>query len=397
MHETTRLLRDLVRLPSVNPMGLPVEGPLYLEGRLGDYLENHFRERGYQYARQSVAPGRDNLLAIAEPEKPHGTLIFEVHQDTVPVEGMTIDPFGAVIDSGRLYGRGACDVKGGMAAMLAAFGRYAQERPRGGPRLVLACTVDEEFTFLGVQRLVRERLGPDPVRAVVAEPTGLDLVQAHKGVVRWVISTTGRACHSSTPEQGINAIYRMGRLLPHLEQYAERLRQSACDPLLGPPTLSVGTIHGGASVNVVPDGCRIDIDRRLIPGEQPEDAPRQLDAYLRQHTPEVEFTTQPPYLNCPSLAPTGSDLIAEPLGQAIEAVRGKKPRVLAVPYGTDASSLALAGIPSVVFGPGDIAQAHTKDEWIELAQVEMAAEILYRFACWEAANGLVGRTRGVGN
>jgi len=378
MHETTRILRDLVRIPSINPMGQSVEGPLYYEGRIGDYLETHFREHGYPYERQPVAPGRDNLIACAEPEQPHGTLIFEVHQDTVPVEGMSIDPFGAVIDAGRLYGRGACDVKGGMAAMLAAFALYAKQRPRGGPRLVLACTVDEEFTFLGVQRLVQHRLGPEPVRAVVAEPTGLDIVHAHKGVVRWAITTTGRACHSSTPEQGINAIYRMGRLLPHLEQYAERLRHSARDPLLGEPTLSVGTIHGGASVNVVPDRCRVEIDRRLIPGERPEEAPQKLDAYLRQHAPEVEFVTEPLFLHCPSLAPTGSEAIALSLSRAIEAVRGKKPRLLGVPYGTDASSLALAGIPSVVFGPGDIAQAHTKDEWIELAQVELAAEILYR-------------------
>jgi acetylornithine deacetylase/succinyl-diaminopimelate desuccinylase-like protein len=147
---------------------------------------------------------------------------------------------------------------------------------------------------------------------------------------------------------------------------------------LGEPTLSVGTIHGGASVNVVPDRCRVEIDRRLIPGERPEEAPQKLDAYLRQHAPEVEFVTEPLFLHCPSLAPTGSEAIALSLSRAIEAVRGKKPRLLGVPYGTDASSLALAGIPSVVFGPGDIAQAHTKDEWIDLDQVEMAAEILYR-------------------
>jgi acetylornithine deacetylase len=377
MHETTRLLRDLVQLPSVNPMGLSVEGSIYLEGRVGDYLEAHFRDQGVTYERQTAAPGRDNVVAVVEPEETHGTLVFEVHQDTVPVEGMTIDPFAAHIESGRLYGRGACDVKGGMAAMLAAFGRYARERPRRGPRLVLACTVDEEFTFLGVQRLVRDRLGPDPVRAVVAEPTGLNIVHAHKGVVRWAITTMGRACHSSTPEQGINAIYRMGRLLPLIERYADELSRSAHDPLLGRPTLSVGTIHGGASVNVVPDGCRIDIDRRLIPGEVPVEAPRHLDAYLRRHAPDVEFTTGALYLNCPSLALTGSEAIAAPLGRVIDAVRGRH-ELHAVPYGTDASSLALVGIPTVVFGPGDIAQAHTKDEWIELAQVEMAAEILFR-------------------
>jgi acetylornithine deacetylase len=360
-------------------MGLHVEGPIYFEGRVTDYLEAHLRGLEVRVERQPVAAGRENIVAVYEPATPVGTLVLEVHQDTVPVEGMTVPPFEGLMENGRLYGRGACDVKGGMAAMLSAFGRVARERPSRGPRLVLACTVDEEFTFLGVQRLVREPLGPAPVMAVVAEPTGLDIVNAHKGVARWAITTAGRACHSSTPERGINAIYRMGRLLPVIERYAEELRQSAKDALLGPPTLSVGTIHGGASVNVVPDGCRMDVDRRLIPGEEPHAAPGQLEAYLRKHAPEVEFSSGGLYLHCPALAAAGSDEIAQRLGVAIDRIRGRH-AVHAVPYGTDASSLALAGVPSVVFGPGDIAQAHTKDEWIELAQVEQAAEILYQLA-----------------
>ncbi|MGL4554652.1 MAG: M20 family metallopeptidase [Gemmataceae bacterium] len=376
MHETTRLLRDLVALPSINPMGLPVEGPQYLEYRVGEYIEAFYRSLGVRYERQTVAPKRDNLVAYHEPDGAAETVVFEVHQDTVPVEGMTIDPFAGRIDGGRVYGRGACDVKGGMASMLAAFARLVREKPAGGPRVVMACTVDEEFTFLGVQRLVRDRLGPGPVTAVVAEPTGLDIVHAHKGVVRWAITTAGRACHSSRPERGVNAIYRMGRLLPLIDRYAEQLRASAGDPALGPPTLSVGTIQGGASVNVVPDRCRIEIDRRLIPGESPLAAPGDLTAYLRRHAPDAEFEAGEPFLNCPALSSAGSEGITARLGSAIDAVRGKH-AVTVVPFGTDASSLALAGVPAVVFGPGDIDQAHTKDEWVELAQVEMASEILY--------------------
>src|SRR5207253_5434690 len=158
----------------------------------------------------------------------------------------TIDPFGATIENGQLFGRGACDVKGGMAAMLAAFARLVREKPSGAADVVLACTVDEEHTFTGVTRLVERGVRAD--MAVVAEPTCLKIVHAHKGVIRWHVETAGRSCHSSSPEQGVNAVYRMGRVLVGVEHYAERLRASRFDPLLGPPTLSVGRIEGGTSV-----------------------------------------------------------------------------------------------------------------------------------------------------
>src|SRR5262249_39007403 len=157
----------------------------------------------------------------------------------------------------------SCDIKGGMAAMLHAFARLVREKPAGAARVVLACAVDEEHTFLGVQRLVEEDLRGGlvgPIGAVVAEPTQLHIVNAHQGVVRWRIPAEGRPCHSSQPEQGVNAIYRMAALLPLIERYAEELRSTRTDPLLGPATLSVGTIAGGMSVNTVPDRCVIEID-----------------------------------------------------------------------------------------------------------------------------------------
>ena len=209
---------------------------------------------------------------------------------------MTIDPFGARIEGGRLYGRGACDIKGGMAAMLATFARLVRANPAGAVNVLLACTVDEEHTFLGVQRLVRDGLRAD--LAVTAEPTQLHIVNAHKGVVRWHLETRGRSCHSSEPERGINAIYQMARVLPAIDEYAETLRTCRKDPLLGPPTLSVGRIEGGTSVNTVPDRCRIEIDRRVIPGEDPLSAPGQLSAFLRKVLPaEWVFSDSEPWLH----------------------------------------------------------------------------------------------------
>ena len=379
MIDLTTTLSDLVRLPSVNPMGrtdLPPD--LTHESRVTAYLEGRFRDLGCEFRRQPVALGRDNLIAVyTPPTPPPFTVVYECHQDTVPIDGMTIDPFGGTVEGGRLSGRGACDVKAGAVVMLAAFARLVHEKPPGSARVILAYTVDEEHTFLGVQELVKE-LRAD--YAVVAEPTLLNVVNAHKGVVRWSVEAGGRACHSSRPENGVNAVYRMARLVTGIEEYAGRLRESRPDPVLGPPTLSVGRIAGGVSANTVPDSCRIDLDRRLIPGETAAAVVADLDAFLRSY-PGVDFpfASSPPALACPALGPDRSGELVRRLGATIDAVAGRH-AVEPVPYGTDASTLAEAGVPAVVFGPGDIAQAHTKDEWIDVAQLDPAADILYRFA-----------------
>jgi acetylornithine deacetylase len=291
---------------------------------------------------------------------------------------MTVDPFGARIEGGKLFGRGSCDVKAGGAAMLAAFARLVREKPAGSASVTLAFTVDEEHTFLGIQELVSSGLRADC--AIVAEPTLLNIVSAHKGVVRWCIEAAGQACHSSRPERGVNAIYRMAWLLNGIEEYSLHLRNLPPDPLLGPRTLSVGRIVGGVSANTVPDFCRIDLDRRTIPGEDSAAAVESLNAFLKGY-PGIDFpfVATKPQLACPPLDPRGSEALVQRLGEAIDSVVGKH-EVQAAPYGTDASSVSGAGIPAVVFGPGDIAQAHTEDEWIDLAQLEPAAEILFRFA-----------------
>ena len=369
-----QLLAELVRLPSVNPMGrtdLPPE--ILYESRVIARWEAELRSLGVSVIRQPVATGRDNLIATFEPSNTNApTILLEAHTDTVPVDGMTIDPFGGVIEGGKLYGRGACDVKGGGVAMFGAFRRLVSEKPSNAPRVILTFTVDEEHTFLGAQALVKSGLRAD--FAIVAEPTSLNIVRSHKGVVRWQIETTGRACHSSRPQDGLNAVYRMGAILTAIESYSKELQTRTPDADLGPRTLVVGMIHGGVSPNTVPDCCVIDIDRRLLPGESASEA----IADLNRHLQGFEFTAVPPKLVCPALLPKGGHEFVQRLGAAIDRVRGEH-EVWNVPYGTDASTIQEAGIPAVVFGPGDIAQAHTKDEWIELEQLDAAAEVLFEF------------------
>ncbi len=227
-------LAQLVAIPSVNPMGKEgVSGPPFCEDRLTVYLEETFRRLGLAVERQPVAPGRENVIARLDGELPPRrggqVVLLEAHQDTVPVEGMTIEPFRPEVRDGRLYGRGACDTKGGMAAMLAAVARLAEQRPPGMPTIVMSCTVNEEYGFTGASILTglwTVRTGGiiprRPHAAVVAEPTGLNVVVAHKGMVRWKCHTSGRAVHSAQPEAGENAVYKMARVLLAIERYAQQ-------------------------------------------------------------------------------------------------------------------------------------------------------------------------------
>ncbi len=383
----TQLLSDLVRIPSVNPMGRDVSGPEYFEHRVSDFLCQQLQALGVHWERIEIAPGRANVLARYEGKPGAPVILLYAHQDTVPIDGMVIPPFEPTVENGRMYGRGSCDVKAGVASMLAAFSRLVKERPASAPTVVVSFTCDEEATSLGINHLTGSwsaaknvyRLLPQaPTLAVVAEPTLLDVVVAHRGAVRWKISTTRRACHSSRPSEGINAIYRMARVVQKLEEYAAWLPGSRlAHPLCGPATLSVGLIAGGSSPNIVPDHCTIDIDRRVIPGEDRDAViPEIIETLKKACDFSVEHAA--PFVNSPPLGDDANHPLADQFLAAIHPVVGMKSK-LGVPYGTHASRVALAGVPAIVFGPGDIAQAHTKDEWIELSQVEAAVECYYQF------------------
>ena len=392
--DLVKTLGELIAIPSVNPMGHPATGPEFFETRVTARLEEYFQQLDLPWERQTVEPGRDNILARLEgwpsPDEGGELVLWEVHQDTVPVAGMTIPPFTPEIRDGRLFGRGACDVKGGMAALLSALSRLAAERSadraRRRPTIVLACTVSEEFGFTGVTALSRfwgagSRLLPKaPDFAIVAEPTELHVVVAHKGVVRWRCHTRGRAAHSSQPENGDNAIYRMARVVAALENYAREVAPRLGNhPRCGQATLSVGTIKGGMSVNIVPDHCVIEIDRRMMPGEKALDVYQSIVDHVTAAAGGEGIEHDRPFSINPGLADRVNGPLAERL---LTAIRPSHPtaETVGVAYGTDAATTAAAGVPSVVFGPGSIDQAHTADEWIDLGQLQAASDVLHRFA-----------------
>lgn len=381
------LLCDLVATPSVNPMGRDLTGSIYFEGRMTEYLIRFFEELGCPHEVIEVSSGRCNVLARYDAPAATQTFLLDAHQDTVPVDGMTIPPFEPEIRDGRIYGRGSSDVKGGMAAMLWAFRRLVEENPNSAASVVMSCTCDEEATTTGINDLIQywqsgdnrsKLLDQPPDAAIIAEPTLLDVVVAHRGVTRFVLTTRGRACHSSDPTQGINAIYRMARVINCLEEYAADLpERTPAHPLCGPATLSVGLISGGASVNVVPDECSIEVDRRLTPGDNADEAYDDIRQYLKTRL-DFDFDMQPPYIVSPTLSNDDNGWLSDALQQHISEVAGRH-HSIGVPYGTHASRTCSAGIPSVVFGPGSIDQAHTRDEWIEIDQLEKASEVYFRF------------------
>jgi acetylornithine deacetylase len=292
-----------------------------------------------------------------------------------------------------------------MAAMLAALSRLP-ERPSGErPTIVLACTVNEECGFTGAQTLsdawnsslaatghhevVGGALPADqivprpPDAAIVAEPTQFNVVVAHQGQVRWRCHTIGRAAHTSRPDAGVNAIYAMAQVVQAIERYHAHLSAAAAEhPLCGRPSVCVSTIRGGVGINTVPDRATIEIDRRLGPNDSPTAAYDELARYIAEHAEvgRCRVAHDPPFMHSMGLSDTDNRALAEKLATL---VRNHKHtcELVGVPYGTDAAAVSAAGVPTVVFGPGSIDQAHTADEYIAVDELELATEIFYRVAC----------------
>jgi acetylornithine deacetylase len=389
------ILQKLVAIPSVSPMRPDLPEEIVGEGRLTDFLEKTFTQIGLAVWRQPVLPGRENLLARLDgdvsPAEGGRVVLFDAHQDTVPVDGMTIEPFRPEQRDGRIYGRGACDVKGGMAAILAAVARLAHERPRPLPTIIVSCSADEENGFRGATRLAEQWGGvetslvcPQPHAAIVLEPTGLNVVVIHKGVIRWKCHVHGRAAHSSCPQLGQNAIYRMARVVTSIEQYAALLAAGPAHPHCGPSTVSVGIIQGGSNVNTVPDRCTIEIDLRTLPGEELTVARQRLLDHVAAGQ-DFEVDNEPPYLQGPSLSDRQNGRLAEQLSAVTREVAGSC-RLTGMSGCTNAPFFAAASIPTVIFGPGFLEQAHTADEWIPVDQLLQATEIIYQFCREFAAN-----------
>jgi succinyl-diaminopimelate desuccinylase len=378
--EIGELLSQLVAIPSVNPEGKDLAlRPPYGEGRVADFVERYFALHNLRIERQEVYPGRDNVVVhVPGVDRAAPPICLEAHMDTVDVEGME-DPFAPHVADGKLHGRGACDTKASLAAMMLAVKRLLRANaslPRG---VVLVAAADEEYGQAGVRCLARSGL---PLgAAIVGEPTGLRVIPAHKGQVYLRIATRGRAAHTSVPERGANAIYLMSDVIQVLRRRAAEEHPRRTHALCGPPVLTVSVITGGVSEHIVPDACCVAIDRRTVPGETAESAVEELRRWLTEELGAqamAAISIHPPHHAAPPMeTPLDHPLVTQ-LARAVEGVRGGA-TVTGVPYNTDAGVLRELGVPTVVFGAGDIAQAHTREEFVDLAEVAAEVEILERF------------------
>ena len=372
-----RILSDLVRINSVN--AFYQDGPG--EGALANSIEAFWESHGIQCWRQPVLPGRDNVIArlpgrgVRRGVQGHPTdrrLLLEAHMDTVSVSGMTIEPFEPRIVEGRMYGRGSCDTKAGLACMMAAMVQTKLDGLVPSGDIWMASVVDEEFSCLGVLKLC-ETLAA--TAAIVAEPTELKTVIASKGVLRWRIVAIGKQAHSSKVHLGINAIHHMAKLVSAIEVYHGALG-SIVHPLLGPATGNIGLIEGGVQVNFVPDRCSIQIDRRLLPFEDVQEVLAGYQAVIdavAAAVPGSRFEMEPPLLYDRGLETAAEAPIAR-LSCDILRKMGYSDAVEGVAYGSDGTHIRELGIDTIIFGPGSIDQAHTESEYIAIDQVHAAFE-----------------------
>lgn len=370
-----RHLRELIAIPSVNPMGRDDIPPEWVgERAITAHLAAALGRLGLDAAVVGDAD-RPSVVAEAVAGPDAETLLVASHVDTVPVDGMEIDPFDPVLEGGRVLGRGSCDTKAGMAALLEALERVLPSG-RLARNVIVVGEADEELGSLGVYDVL-EHLGtrrPDWVLAT--EPTGLRIVNAHKGVVHARIHAQGRACHSSDPTRGQNAIVSLARAILAIDASA-KIFSEAPHPLLGPATLSVGVVRGGQAPNIVPDAARLWVDRRTLPGETPESVRAQLEDALAGEGLSADVVVEAcseekPPLHTPEDAPAVR-AVAEALTE-----EGRESGCGHVAFGTDAGVFERAGLPGIVIGPGSIDVAHTSREFVPIDEVEAMARIFER-------------------
>jgi acetylornithine deacetylase len=367
-------LIDLVRLNSINPSLTPGGAG---EREIAGYLLSAMQQLGLSVTQHEPAPDRISTVGMLRGSGGGKSLMLNGHIDTVGVEQM-LDPFSAEVRDGKLYGRGAYDMKGSIAAMLAAAKalRDAGVALRGD--LLLAAVADEEYASLGTADIAT-RYKPDA--AIITEPTELQLAVAHKGFVWLEVIVTGKAAHGSRPQLGIDANMKMGRVLQELERLEQELRAREPHSLIGPPTLHAALINGGREMSVIADRCELRVERRTIPGETEAQTVAELQTILDRlsatdkdfHATVKSFFAREPF----------EVTVTDPIVQAVQAAAAS---VLAQPidpggvsFWTDAALLAAAGIPTVVFGPIG-AGAHAAEEWIDLHSVEQSALIYAQVA-----------------
>lgn len=364
------LLQSLIRIPSVDPDGEPGTTGVG-EKACAEFVANFLEDSGAKAVLEEVLPGRPNVIGrFPSGQEGKPVLLFGPHLDTVSVLGMSIDPFGAEVRDGRVYGRGASDTKGPMAAMLWALHELRGDIPQLPWEIHFAGFMSEETAQHGSKHFARNH-GQDCAFAIIAEPTKLQVVHTHKGCLWATIDTFGRAAHGATPENGVNAIQSMARLVVALDQEFRLILTEASghDATLGHATMNLGVIQGGSKANIVPDHCRLTVDIRTTPAlMQAGGAWALLENFVKSIVPNA-------LVDCSYEA---KPLFTDPAHPLVESL-ARDYGLAGAPWFCDAAVMAQAGVPSVAIGPGSIDQAHTKDEWLSLDDLEAGVAFFKKF------------------
>ena len=365
------LARALVKIDSRNPTLVP-ESPG--EAECARFLASVLDEWGFSVDLLNNKAGRPNLVARLGPADAPA-LMFNGHLDVVGVEGMVHDPFGAHVRAGRIYGRGSADMKGGIAAMCAA----ALEAAHAGPRrqVLVTAVVDEEYDSLGMRALIDAGIRAEA--AIITEPTRLAICPAHRGFLWMELAFKGRAAHGSRYDIGVDAITHASLVLAELEKLERTRDAGPRHRLLGRGSLHASTIRGGVGMSTYPEECVLAIERRTLPGESTEQALKEIDsacAAVRERHPQLDVRVTLTTAQLPSDVPDDSPIVKR-LRNALER-EGESVRIEGLSAWTDAALLNEAGIPTICFGPGDIALAHAAEEFVPIAEIESAKRVLTR-------------------
>ena len=382
--DAVALTRALVALDSRNP-SLATDGPG--EAAAAQFLAETLRAWGFTVHLVEALPGRPNVLARIGGGHGGFSLLLNGHLDTVGVEGMTHAPFDPVVRDGRLYGRGSCDMKAGIAAMCAAAARAAAAVELGG-EVIITAVIDEEYTSHGTRALLD--LGVRAHAAIVTEPTRLAICPAHRGFTWADVTVEGRAAHGSRYDVGVDAITHAGLLLAELHAYEHEVLVTRTHPLLGRASLHAGVIGGGIGPSTYPDRCTFSLERRTLPGEQDADLGRELDAAIarvRARVPDFRAHYTLGVGQAPNDVPADHAIVAA-LAQACHD-SGRAAPIEGLSCWTDAALLSAAGIPAVCFGPGDIALAHAAEEYVPVDEIAQATDLLTRtITAWCGPKGV---------
>lgn len=364
------MLKELVKINSVNPF----EGKGDGEAEISEFIGDRLRSYGAQIRLQKVKGKRTNVIGTVKGSGGGRTLMLNGHVDTVGFTAETKNPFGAVIDTkGMLHGRGACDMKGSIASMLGAIKSLAESGTELKGDLIFTGVIDEEYLSAGTNAIVKEYSSD---AAIVGEPTSLDIAIAHKGYA-WVgVEVHGRAAHGSVPEKGIDAIVKASKLVGRLSELQETYK-STSHPLLGNPKMHMSIIAGGTEWSIVPESCSIRMERRTLPGEPLNVAVKEVKEVVRELSAEdPEFSaTVTDFFGQPALDISRGEPVVGALTSAYKDIMHHKPKIVGVPYWTDAALLVSKGIPACLFGPGDIRLAHSADEYVPVKEVEKGSLI----------------------